>query len=560
MIRELVLENFILAPRLECGFSQGFSVLTGETGAGKSIIVQAIRLLLGARADSGVVRSGAEKAVVQGVFSLTAEKAGLLDDAGIPCDDSDEMVVRRIISATGRGGRVFVNGTVVTLQELRRLVGGLVTISGQHEYHDLLNRDVQRRWLDVFAGTDGLADSMEGLCRERRRLVREIESLAEEGRRLADEQERYRRDAGKIDSVSPEPDEEDGLEARLSLLRSARELGSLGSEIFNRLYNGRGAVYETVAACRGMVEKMCRYDSSLESRLSEMDSLVYQTEELAWAFRDYVQELPDDLSEYERVEERLYSIRQLKRLFGPSIEDVIAYRENISRKLAMLDGMEIELAEAEKRLRDFDADFIEKALKLSDARQAASEDFAGLVRRELAELKLEKAGFAVSVRRGEEISPSDITATGADDVEFLFCPNPGEPFRPMAAIASGGELSRVMLAVRSVLARKSGAGAVIFDEIDAGIGGEIAGRVGQKLAALARGGQVIAITHFPQIAAAGDAHYRIEKDVVDGRTVSDIVKLDMEGRLEELARMLGGEKEAARQYAGELFGAFFRGT
>jgi DNA repair protein RecN (Recombination protein N) len=270
--------------------------------------------------------------------------------------------------------------------------------------------------------------------------------------------------------------------------------------------------------------------------------------------------LPDDLSEYERVEERLCSIRQLKRLFGPSIEDVIAYRENISRKLAMLDGMEIELAEAKKRLKDFDADFIEKALKLSDARQAASEDFAGLVRRELAELKLEKAGFAVSVRRGEEISPSDITATGADDVEFLFCPNPGEPFRPMAAIASGGELSRVMLAVRSVLARKSGAGAVIFDEIDAGIGGEIAGRVGQKLAALARGGQVIAITHFPQIAAAGDAHYRIEKDVVDGRTVSDIVKLDMEGRLEELARMLGGEKEAARQYAGELFGAFFRGT
>lgn len=560
MILELVVENFILSPRLECSFGKGFTVLTGETGAGKSIIVQAIKLLLGARADSNMVRAGAEKAMVQGVFRLTAAHQDLLKEADIPVDDSGEMLVRRIVSAKGRGGRIFLNGTVITLQELKRLVKGLVSISGQHEYHDLVNRDVQRRWLDLFAETGGMAGETEKLFRERRSIVRGLEKLIEDGRRLMEEQEEYRRNAERIDSVSPEPDEEDLLEQRLSVLRSAKELSGLGTEVFNLMYNGRGSVYERVSACRGMVEKMCRYDQALESRLAEMDSLVYQTEELGWAFRDYVQGLPSDLSEYERVEERLYSIRQLKRLFGPTLDDVIEYRKGLEEKLSMLDNMDMERREAEKRLEDFDARFLDHALRLSDARQSAAKEFAELVMRELAELKLEKAGFKVSVTRKEDLKASDVSASGADEVEFLFCPNPGEPFRPLASIASGGELSRVMLAVRSVLAKKAGTGAVIFDEIDAGIGGEEAGRVGMKLAALARDGQVIAITHFPQIAAAGEQHYRIEKDIVDGRTVSDIRALGREERLEELARMLGGERGAAREYAGELFGAFFRGA
>lgn len=250
MILELVLHDFILAKSVECSFEHGFTVITGETGAGKSILVHAVKLLLGGRADVSVVRSGAEQAVIQGVFSTSPLHEEILEQSGIPFDDSGEITVRRVIPSKGRG-RIFLNGSPVTLQELKKVMAGIVSISGQHEYHDLLDRNIHRKWLDDFAGTSVLLEQVKELFSERVRFKEALDEVVERGRRLAQEQTELRKNVDLIDSVAPKPGEEAELEQKLVILKASKELGELGSDIFNTLYNGKGSVYESLSSCRG---------------------------------------------------------------------------------------------------------------------------------------------------------------------------------------------------------------------------------------------------------------------------------------------------------------------
>ncbi len=558
MLLELILENFILVREANLVFSRGFTVFTGETGAGKSVMVQALKLLMGARADSGQVKTGAAKAVVQGVFRPSAHIIRYLEGMGIDVDD--ELIVRRIISREGRG-RIYINGAVTTLQDLRRITPGLLSLSGQHDFQELLRQERHGPWLDAFAGLEKDVRKLAAIYNERLQLERRLKELEQQREKAIEEQERYQAEANAIDEISPRAGEDQELERELSILRSAKDLRMLGQGIYEVLYGRKGSVQEELSACRQDLEKMTRLDQGLEDMAKELEGILLQVQEFAWTLRDYVQGIPTDLSRLEQLEERLYNINRLKRRFGPGIDDVIAYRQGIEEALKGMEETDGIIRHLREELEDVERRLVERAVELSAKRRASAERLSAAVERELSELNLANTRFIVDVKGPENPAPHEIGPRGADQIRFLFSANVGEPPRPLAAIASGGELSRVMLALRAVLSRQSGMFSIVFDEIDAGIGGEVADKVGRKLKALSEHGQVVAITHFPQIAAMGEHHFLVEKRTVEGSTLTEMRILEnQDERIEELSRMLGGDRKAARIYAGKLFGSFLRGA
>ncbi len=558
MLLELILENFILVRRVNLVFSSGFTVFTGETGAGKSVMVQALKLLMGARADSGQVRTGASKAVVQGVFGLSASITRRLEEMGIDADG--ELIVRRIIPRQGRG-RIYINGVVVTLQDLKRVTAGLLSLSGQHDFQELLRQERHGPWLDAFAGLEGYVEKLSNAYHERGQLVRRLKELEQGQKKAGEERERYQAEADAIDEIAPKIGEDQEIERELSILKSAKDLRIFGQGIYEVLYGRRGSIQDELSVCRQDLERMTRLDPGLGDMAKELDSILFQVQEFAWSLRDYVHGIPTDLSRLEQLEDRLYGINRLKKRFGPGIEDVIVHRRRIDEVLAGMEEADGVMGQLEKDLEDAGRRLVERAVDLSVRRRESAARLSAAVERELSELNLSNTRFIVEVSGPENPSPHEIGPRGADQVRFLFSANVGEPPRPLAAIASGGELSRVMLALRAVLSRQSGMFSIVFDEIDAGIGGEVADKVGRKLKALSRHGQVLAITHFPQIAAMGEHHYLVEKRAVEGRTLTEMKILEeQDERIEELSRMLGGNRKAARIYAGKLFGSFFRGA
>ena len=558
MLLELSIENFVLIEKAVLEFSSGFNVITGETGAGKSLAVQALKLLLGARAESRLVRPGAKQAVVQAMFTLDDRTAGLLDDRGI--DAGEELIVRRIIPVSGKGGRIYINGALVSLADLREITADLVSISSQHEYQTLLRQGSHRVWLDRFAGIEAEVEETARLHSELGRISTELERLLQKREELADERERLHHEAELIDSVDPSPGEVDEIEQELAVLRSAKDLRLRGENIYTMIYAGKGSVTEVLSEGEQELERMTRMDSRLDKSLEDMQSLRFQAEELAWRIRDYVQELPSDLTRLEQLEERLYAIRQLERRFGPSTEDVLNYRRELEKRLEQASNLSDRIAEAETALDDVSRRLIRQATLVSKLRQQAASELASSVLAELKDLKLDKTSFTVNVSCPDEPDAADAGPAGFDTVNFLFSANIGQEAAPLSRIASGGELSRVMLALKAVLARKSGIETVIFDELDSGISGEVADMVGAKLAKLAEHGQVIAITHYPQIAAAARLHITVIKNVENGLTTTVMKELEEEERIDEIARMLGGGTEDARAWAARLLGPVFRRT
>ena len=549
MLLELGLENFILFERVSLCLSSGLTVLTGETGAGKSLLVQALKLILGARADLQQIRIGTKQALVQAVFEASPEVRGQLEDMGISCDD--ELVIRRTVAQTGKG-RIYVNGAIVSLQNLRQIVSGLVSLAGQHEYQELLRRERHGPWLDRFSGLGHEVDQITSLYQEIKELQTNLQRATAAKEEAAEEVDRLRQEAEEIDRIAPKPGEEERLEQELKVLKAAEALRNLGDNCYRTLYADKGSIQEKLASCGQDLKRMAGLDPTLEKTVKELDSVVYQAEEVAWTVRDYIHGLPTDLSQLERIEERIYGLRELKRHFGPTIEDVLAYRNDIETKLTTLyesgdriEDLKTKLEEKEKRL-------VNAALDLSKKRRQGAKKLSKAIRAELSDLKLAKTDFMADVQATERPIASDVGPRGLDKVQFLFSPNVGQPLRPLASIASGGELSRVMLALRAALARQAGIETIVFDEIDAGIGGEVAEKVGFKLKALSSFGQVVTITHFPQIAARGDHHIALEKVVKGDKTSIVIREVEGNQRLEELTRMLGGDRETARAYAGKL--------
>ncbi len=549
MLLEINIRNFVLFKAAQAQLGPGFTAITGETGAGKSLIIKALQLLMGAKADPSLVRRGAKQAEIQALFALPRPAQGFLEEIGLEAED--ELIVRRIIPREGRG-RIYANGSMISAKNLKYIMGSLLSISGQHEYQDLLNRGRHRHLLDSYCGLERQLAAFQDRFRETKRLAANLEKQKKALQGRQEEMELLQKEMEAISTVDPHQDEDLQLEQKLQVLKSADRLRALAEEAYGKLYVEKGAVLEILADCQQHLVKMCAFDQGLEQLEKELESCVYQIQEVAYGIRDYINGLAADPALLSKLEERFYAIRQLKRRFGPELKDVLEHKEMCARRLLELEEMENDIAHLEKALKESEERLLELAGILYEKRVAGSRTLAKAVEKELAELQFHEARFAVNIHIPQKPRVEDVTSEGMEEVEFVFSPNIGEEPKPLASIASGGELSRVMLALRSVFAAKAGMESMIFDEIDAGIGGEAAGRVGAKLRKLAGYGQVIAITHFPQIAALADCHLQVSKRVEGERTVSTLAVLSGSERLDELKRMLGDQGEEAASFASRL--------
>jgi DNA repair protein RecN (Recombination protein N) len=565
LLAEMRVDDFAIIDHLELRFSPGFNVLTGETGAGKSIIVDAVGLLLGGRADTTFIRSNAEMARVEGVFHLSPQLQAvvgpLLETEGLEGDSPDLLVLGREIRREGRS-ICRVNGRAVTLTLLEEISRPLVDIHGQSEHLSLLRSGEQLNFLDRYGDLWPSRQRVAAGVGELRQVRKELAALLQDEREMARRIDRLEYQIGEITAARLRPGEEEELSAERTRLSNAEQLVALSSEAYQTLYEG-GEEQLSVADLLGQVTRVLadleRVDRSLGEQKSLVETLADQVAELARSLCDYRDSVEYDPERLAWVEERLGLIHDLKRKYGDSIEEILAFAEAARRELDTISRSEErieELRAEEERLLNSTG---ESAAELSAARRQVGERLAEAVERELADLGMEKTRFAVrfsqsqaqdGVYVGDERLACD--GRGIDRVEFLIAPNVGEELKPLGKIASGGETSRLMLALKTVLSAADATPTLIFDEIDQGIGGRMGGVVGRKLWGLTLSHQALCVTHLPQIAGYGDAHYKVEKGEKEGRTVTGVQFLSGEGQSEELAQMLGRPSAGTRKSAREI--------
>ncbi|HSK49772.1 MAG TPA: DNA repair protein RecN [Solirubrobacterales bacterium] len=544
MLRELRIENLLLIERAELRLGPGLNAITGETGAGKTVLAHSLDLLMGGKAKANVVRPGAEEAWVEGVFDLPAgllEEPELTDLAERLPAEAEEIVLGRRVSAGGRTS-AFVAGRAATAADLKLLGSRLLAFYGQHEHRKLTIGSAQLEILDGFAGAGQLAlrERYREAHRERGRLAAELAELHErEGSRERD-LDLYRYELAEIEEAAPDPAEEDGLGAERERLRHAEGLreaaGGAHAGLAGDAEDGGGAS-AAVAGAEALLQGAVGLDPKLDALAERVAALGVELTDVAAELRDYAEGIEADPGALLAVEERLEALDRLKRKHGGSLESVLAHAERCRTEVERLEGAEQRGAEAEAALAAAEARRAELGEELSAGRAAAAEPLERRVAEELAKLAMDGASLEVAL----EPHPDGFGAAGRETVELRLAPNPGIEAAPLREAASGGELSRVMLAL-SGLGEAGGAGTMVFDEIDAGIGGNTAGAVGERLRALAASRQVLCITHLPQVASLAETHFRIEKDTGGEQAVARVERLDGEAVAEELRRMLGGDR------------------
>jgi len=536
MLRYLNIRNLAVIESLEVSFQPGLNVITGETGAGKSIVVGAVGLLLGDRASSDIVRTGEETAVVQAVFE----------------HDGREVIVRREVTAQGRS-RSFVDGQLVTAGSLKELGSSLVDLHGQHEHQALLNPDVHLDLLDQFAGLTDERKDVGAAYAEWSTLRGELEDARTRERDRDARVEFLRFQQSEIDRVAPRPGEDGELVAERALLANAEKLRRLCGEAYGRLYDDDSSALSSLAAVWKRVTELAELDPRFGPYLEGREAVEVHLGELATFLREYgahIEAAPDRLQE---LEDRLASIERLKRKYGPALPDVFERRSRCAEELAALDSSAETIADLERRLAAAADRYVKAAASVSAKRKHRSRDFATALEGELTSLAMSGTRFEVRFEDGRG-SEDRWTPRGTDVAEFFVSPNPGEDVRPLARIVSGGELSRVMLALKTLATTDSPGKTLVFDEVDAGIGGRVADVVGQRLQSLGRVFQVLCITHLPQIAVCGQSHYRVAKGERGGRTHTTVEPLWGPARVDELARMIAGSvvTDGARATAREM--------
>jgi len=562
MLVQLNISNFAIISHLEIDLRSGLNILSGETGAGKSIIINAVNLILGGRASADLIRSGADEARVEALFNLPDNPSltGFMSDTGLPFDG--ELLIKRTVSREGRN-RITINGSVATLQTLSGVGGMMISISGQHEHQFLLKPDNHLYLLDDFGGLTNerleLTESFsmyESLKNGRNRLERKIRAEKER-------QDLTRFQIEEIDKAAISEGEDTILEDERKRLRYAEQLRELITESYERLYEKEDSVLTGIALCIKGMEKGVQMDRRLDTVRQALSSAMAELEEAGLELRDLQSHINSDPNRLEEVEERLQLINRLKRRYGSSLDDVIAFRENLSGQIEDLDLKEEELGKINREIEGIESDIISRATALSKKRKQAAKRLERAVEAELElldmegtrfEVRFDPEGFGDSGDTGEVIG--SIRSDGCDRPEFMLAPNVGEDLRPFSRIASGGELSRIMLALKGILAGRASVETIIFDEVDSGISGATAEVVGEKLQALADYHQILCITHLPQIASKGDAHFLVEKRVKENRAQTTISLLDPESRVKEIARLLGGKviSEQAVAHAREMLG------
>ncbi len=531
MIRYLAIRNLAVIEQVAVDFEPSFNILTGETGAGKSILVEAVGLLLGGRASTDLVRTGEDVATVEAIFETPA---------------AAELIVRREITSQGRS-RAFVSGALATATALKDLSNRLVELHGQHEHQQLLDPEQHLPLLDGWAQLSDTQASVAAAFGEVRRLREELDRLRMDVRERAARLELVEFQLGELRKAALHEGEDEELSSLRQVLRSAETIRRLCAEGYGELYESDRSVLSQLAMIARRVAELSAVDPTFAAYIDQQSSIKAQLEDLAFALRDYGESIDTSPGRLQDVEERLALLERLKRKYGPTLMDAIARRDALEAEYrAMTDGGESAGA-VEESLKQTSDHFLKQARLLSAARRSAAPKFAAALQRELADLAMDRTRFEVRLETSEE--GSRWSERGIDSGEFYLSPNPGEDLRPLARIVSGGELSRVMLALKTLATSDQPGKTLIFDEVDAGIGGRVATVVGQKLRTLGARFQVLCITHLPQIAAAGSTHFRIEKAVKGARTVTSVTRLDDAGRVEELARMIGGEHAGAQALA-----------
>jgi DNA repair protein RecN (Recombination protein N) len=561
VLKELRITNFAIIDALHVHFNRGLHVFTGETGAGKSIIVEALSLALGGRASAEMIRSGEDTATIEAAFDLTGheEVVELARTHGID-GSGEELVIKRAISASRN--RVYVNGTLSTVSVLALLGSKLVEIHGQYEQQTLLHPEHQLDIFDSYAGVLELRHALERHYYYLQGLRKRLAELTAQADERARRQQLLLFQLQEIDQAKLRPGEEEELKGERLVLTHTEKLLQITQGSSELLYAGEDTVVERLGRALSSLEEVSAIDPALRPVTEDLRTALYQVEEAARTLGDYASRVEFDPVRLAEIEERLAELSTLKRKYGATVEDILAHRDSLAKELESLqhqaeniDALHTEIGVTERQVR-------EQALDLSQRRIAVGEALAQAVERELQALSMSAARFVITFRRTPDAAgfitmdgaPVQLTPVGIESVEFLFTSNPGEEPRPLAKIASGGEVSRVMLALKSILAAVEQVPTLVFDEVDTGIGGGVAEVVGRKLKALTKTCQVFCITHLPQVASRGDIHFLIEKQVVSGRTITTVRPLTQRERVDEIARMSGGLviTETTRKLAAEL--------
>jgi DNA repair protein RecN (Recombination protein N) len=552
MLLELRIKNFAIIDELNLSFSKGFNILTGETGTGKSIILNAVHLLLGDKATEEWIRSSEEEASVEALFEISGnleikgkikEKTPHLQGAG----EEDSLLIRRVISRSSRG-KVFINGNLATLGVLSEVGEGLLSIYGQHEHQSLQRMETHIDILDEFGGLLGLREEFQKQYQEYISLSEEVERIRAEKERRAKERELMAFQSKEIEAYGIQIGEEESLKEERIILTHAKKLADFAHASEETLYAEEGSTIERIQRILNQGREMAAIDPSLSQPLKALESTLIQLEEITLALRDYSRRVEINPMRLDEIENRLEEIDRLKRKYGSSVEEVLSFKVKIDGALKSFTSDEERLSQSEGRLEPLRQTVIGLGKKLTAERKKVALELKKSVERDLNSLGMRKTIFEI------HIDPLTLSLKGVDRVEFLISPNVGEEVKPLAKIASGGELSRIMLALKRILAKVGGRQVLIFDEVDSGIGGAMAEVVGKKLRELSRHHQVICVTHLPQIACFADQHHNVKKEVKGGRTITLVDRLDKESIVDEIARMLGGVKvtEKTRAHAREM--------
>lgn len=554
MLTTLRIRNLALVEELTLEFPAGLVIVTGETGAGKSIVLGALNLLLGQRADRSLIRAGADACSVEGVFdirSLPPAFHEVLAENGLePCEES-QLLLKRTFSAGGTN-RQFINGSPTTLTVLAAVGDWLVDMHGPHDHQSLLQPSRQLAILDAYGDLGSEVMEFGRRMRQRAALIEEKQALVVDERTYAQQLDLLRFQVREIQDAALRPDEVEAVEAEHQRISNASALVQFAQALQSLLADEEESVQSRLQAMGRILHELQRLDPGATAlgEMHEQASALLQ--ELSAQLADYVEKLELDPPRLEALEQRLNLVQSLKRKYGPTIEDVLRFGEEARMRLEQLEGREEEVARLDREIARLDRELLASGKQLTARRKALLPRLVKAVSRELSQLGFAQSRFEIAL---ESAAPPGASMTGFDTVEFQFAPNPGEPLRPLRAIASSGEMARVMLAIKTVLATEDQIPVLVFDEVDANVGGETAHAVGRKMRTIAAHRQVFCITHLAPVAAVAAAHYLVSKEVRDNRTFTRMELLDAPARVTELARMMGGQSAAARKHAEALLEA-----
>ena len=550
MLSLLKIQNLALVEDLAWELGAGLVGVTGETGAGKSIIVGALKLILGERADRGLIRTGAETCAVEAVFDLKKTKVvdAILTEAGLDPLRGESLIIRRVLGASTN--KQFVNGSPVTSAMLKDLGEHLVDLHGPHDHQSLHSKERQLEMLDAFAGCEELTSKYADAHRAWQKAKAEHDELANAERATEQEMDMLRFQIKDIADAKLKDGEEEEIESRHRIAANGARLVELCGGIAERLGESDGGVMTALREVAKMLHELEKYDPKLAETFVGFESARIELAELESSARDYAENIEIQPDELARLEQRIHTIQTLKRKYGSTVKDILAFEEKAAEKLAKMENRGEELQRLSKLVESARSEVNKLGAQLSTKRKAAAPKLAKDISGHLADLGFQRAVFEVPL-----IKRDDPARDGLEECDFQFAPNPGEPLKPLRLTASSGEMSRVLLAVKSALAKQDAIPLMVFDEIDANVGGAISEAVGRKMAALAERHQIIAITHMPQLASLAKSQFVVTKEFDDKRTRSTLKEVKGKERVAELARMLGGKAESAKAHAESLLAA-----